>query len=490
MIPERPQIEHMNDVEAETSTVSTISIISIKNVNEERVSSPIPNILQRRNIAWEDNDNSNANPPNHENIDLSLEEQRQQNEVKANSRLRNLENIVLNIPTQVSWGKGLLYIAGSIIASVFCTIPFSALFPLHNHIFQPEYWYETIYTGYVFGSLLISIYATFVTDDLMNIQRKNKINGVILLFFTIWVVRSSLKTLLYFIWSIYLQYPFPMPLMGLIIVIASNLFCLLALWFQYPISWRKDPMFLDRFGCFVLLGLYLLGTALLYNVMGRLLLKSRDSYQPLVACTLPLLFKLHINVSTKLCVPVANGDPIRTKIVTVFWAMTHYSMFITIILGSITTFATGCTLMAIKLIMDISICLKIIWRRRNNPDINYPITLLQKLVLNEIMQFTVPLAYMLSLLVAYNGKNASLMGGIGSDMWQYNKIENINETLTSMLLFFFTDLISVLICSTLLWVTSRINFFKVVCFILNEFGLIFSILIGIMVSMVSFVKWP
>ena len=121
-------------------------------------------------------------------------------------------------------------------------------------------------------------------------------------------------------------------------------------------------------------------------------------------------------------------------------------------------------------------------------DISDPVRLLQKLALNEIIQFVVPLAYMLSLIVAYNGKNASLMGGIGSDMWQYEKIEDINETLTRMLWFFLTDLTSMVVCSTLLWVTCEINFFKVVCFILNEFGLVLSILIGFSVSMVSSVK--
>ena len=390
------------------------------------------------------------------------------------------------MPVYISWEKGIFYTAGTTVASVLCVLPYSSIFTLHNHILQPEYWYETMYTAYIFGGLLVSMVLICMTDELLNVNRQNKLKRVVVLFLTIWTVKSSVKATIYLVWSALLQYPFPMPFMGLLVMIISNTIALLAIWFQFPTSWRENSMFLRRFGSVVMVTLYTLLAISLYNVIGRMLLRFRWSYQPVIACILPAMVRFNVKFVNKLAAPASNGDLVRTNIVSTFMTKTHYTVYITVILGSITTFATGCTLLMLKLTMDIWICLQIIWIKRKTPeDKTEAIRLLQKLALNEMIEFIVPLAFMLSFLVAFNGKNASLMGGIGSSMWQYNKVDDISEALFKMMIFFVTDLTSVVVCSTLLWFVCKINFFKAVFLILNEFGLVFCILVGFFVSVVS-----
>ena len=513
MKPEEPNIDniYLEDVETLPGSIGEVEstsnhernmapIFTIKYVKQEPVLSPIPSIHERRPtsvrinipdrprrfIAWEEDSSSNTNNSNQRIVDLDLDEQRMENEGNLISRQRDLENIVSNMPIHVNWEKGVFYTTGTIVASVLCILPYSSIFPLHNHILQPEYWYETIYTAYIFGGFLLSTVLICIIDNVLNVNHSNKFKRVILVFLAIWIVRSSVKATIYFVWTVLLHYPFPMPFMGLLVMIISNGIALLAIWFRFPSSWRENPMFLSRFGKFVWATLYFLLTTSIYNVMGRLPLKFRLTYQPVIACVLPAMIKLNVNIVNKLVSPASNGDLMRTNIVATFLTKTHYTVYITVILGSITTFATGCTLMMIKLTMDTLICLQIIWTKRKNPDDkNETIRLLQKLVLNEIIEFIVPLAFMLSFLVAFNGKNASLMGGIGSSMWQYNKVDDITDALKKMMIFFVTDLTSVVVCSTLLWFVCKINFFKAVFLLLNEFGMVFCILVGFHVSSVS-----
>ena len=124
--------------------------------------------LQRSNIAGIENAHSNTDDINQEDIALTLAEQRIKNEGNAVARSRGLEDIIFNRLTNISWWKGLSCIPSAIVASIFCTLPFSSIFPKHNHIIHPEYWYEPIYSDYIFAALLHSIVHNLLIDNLLN----------------------------------------------------------------------------------------------------------------------------------------------------------------------------------------------------------------------------------------------------------------------------------------------------------------------------------
>ena len=478
------------------------SIYIIGNAKVEPISQPIPrisspiirgpiitsykDILQRRHIAWEENESSNKDNENQKDIHSTLEDQKIHNEGVAISRKRDFESIVANMPIRIFWGKGILYTIGAIVAGVLCTLPHSLLFPLHNHVLHPEYWYTPIYSGHILNGLLMSVVYNFCVDSYLNIIRPNKLKAIIIVFMINWVGRSSIRTAIYVIWSVLLEYPFPMPFMGFIIMAFTQIITMLATWFQFPRIWRENHTFSKSFGYFVASQLYSTFAISIYSAVGFILLKVSSPFQPIVACILPLLLKINVKIYNKILIPASNGDTFQTSFVGTFIVTITYTLDITVKLGSITTFATGCTLMVLKLLMDFWICFKIFQAKRKMPeDTNNSIKFLQKLVLNEIVEFICPASFMLSFLVAYNGKNAHLMGGIGSSMWQYNEIEDVYATLGMMMMFFVTDFSSVVVCSLLLWAYCKINFFKAVFQIIDEFGLLFVVLVGYIVNMVS-----
>ena len=154
------------------------SIYIIGNAKVEPISQPIPrisspiirgpiitsykDILQRRHIAWEENESSNKDNENQKDIHSTLEDQKIHNEGVAISRKRDFESIVANMPIRIFWGKGILYTIGAIVAGVLCTLPHSLLFPLHNHVLHPEYWYTPIYSGHILNGLLMSVVYNFI----------------------------------------------------------------------------------------------------------------------------------------------------------------------------------------------------------------------------------------------------------------------------------------------------------------------------------------
>ena len=83
-----------------------------------------------------------------------------------------------------------------------------------------------------------------------------------------------------------------------------------------------------------------------------------------------------------------------------------------------------------NLFINISMCCKIVnLKKMKHADIDSQIELLQGLVINEMIELVLPLAYSICLLAAYFGPNAEKIGNIGSDYWQYSSIEDINHIL-------------------------------------------------------------
>ena len=120
--------------------------------------------------------------------------------------------------------------------------------------------------------------------------------------------------------------------------------------------------------------------------------------------------------------------------------------------------------------------MKIVYLKKKKPDNNDKIvSLLQELVINEMVEFMVPLAYLTGLLFCYFGTNAELIGNIGSVYWQYKPIEDLGHTVKYVMMFFFVDLGSLIVSTVVLWKCCEINIFRAYSEIQKEFGWTFMI---------------
>ena len=124
-------------------------------------------------------------------------------------------------------------------------------------------------------------------------------------------------------------------------------------------------------------------------------------------------------------------------------------------------------------------------RKRNPENTKEVIDLIQGLVLVEMVEFIVPLSYLVCFITAYYGPNAHLMGNIRNAYWQYIVVEDVDQTISNIFLFFFIDLLSVITCLLMLWCSCRINLLKAYTALQNEFGLVFLVTLVFYTTTVS-----
>ena len=129
------------------------------------------------------------------------------------------------------------------------------------------------------------------------------------------------------------------------------------------------------------------------------------------------------------------------------------------------------TQMGFDFAYNVYICLRIVWINKYRPDDrDNQMKLLQELSTNELIEFTIPLVFILSTLVGYYGPNTKYLLNIGATIWHSTPIENIKDSVTAILIFFVVDFCSTIITAIMLWVFCKINLFKAFVVLMQEYG--------------------
>ena len=110
------------------------------------------------------------------------------------------------------------------------------------------------------------------------------------------------------------------------------------------------------------------------------------------------------------------------------------------------------------------------FRKKDATNIEKQVELLQDLMVNEIVEFVVPLSYLICFIIAYYGPNANLIGNVRSSQWQFVAVEDFEHTIGIIAIFFFVDLGSVLVSSLILWNFCQIKLWNVYIVVQKEFG--------------------
>ena len=77
--------------------------------------------------------------------------------------------------------------------------------------------------------------------------------------------------------------------------------------------------------------------------------------------------------------------------------------------------------------------------------------MISKLILIELLEVLVPVSYVITVLIAYYGPNAEILGNIKNDYWQYEAIDDIWESVRVVLVMFIFDGCSAIIAGFMLW---------------------------------------
>ena len=415
----------------------------------------------------------------HQNNDPELkaiETERKQATIQCDRRRNLFLQILSNTSLENSNSPNYaIYGCGCIFAALIPTI-LIAIIPFHDVIKKPDYWYEFPLVGTLIllptwiGSILFKS-SCFINVRLLKRHRIFQ-KLYVMAFSVFWTLQGAA----FIVWTKIANYQYPFPFNGFISTYIVTAASYLGLILQFPPKMRKVVHMKNRLQSLVVAMVCSQYLVILYLPIIKMMLLFPVNYQWMVALAFPLLREFNIWMTFQFAKRSCNGDAKSAEIVTNHSMCTSHALALSFVFGSIATIEASAVIIGIDFLINIFICLRIVYLKKKKPDDNDKIvSLFQELVINEMVEFMVPLAYLASLLFCYFGPNAELIGNVGSAYWHYTPIEDLEHTIKYVMMFFFVDLGSFIVSAVVLWKFCKINIYWAYGEIQKEFGWTFMI---------------
>ena len=357
------------------------------------------------------------------------------------------------------------------------------LMPAHNVITNPEFWYEVI----LHSILLIFVQASLTiirAQMVFSCFNKNMLKKTLDLGCTHLFTTAILFCMIHLIWTTFLGYFEPFPFKCFLAFYTSFFIMLIRLWHLFPKVKRTDPIFLKRQNAFIY---YLLWSSLVtfqLHGIGKMFDLVPLNFQWMLAIIVPLIKHMNDYVIGKLISKAATFDNIvDTKLLGKITTGLMFSFWIAVFLATSATQVTGYVLLSINFVMNLILCIQAIkWHKKLSSNgvmttINHSLKneALTELILNEVVEFMVPVAFIGSFAIAFYGPNHGILGNVGCDYWSFQKVENLNVLFTPLLVMTTIDCGSVIISGTLLWKHCRINVFLEYCETIKKYWVVLAL---------------
>ena len=383
---------------------------------------------------------------------------------------------------RISWMDAIVPLVIALFGVV-STTPYTLL-PYHDLVLYPSYWYEILFPGTLIDTINFTSSWLFAASY-MNLEYLSPARNAT--YICLVGIPSSLFFLLtsYYVWTNVLSYHYPIPLLGSVFTFLRKSFSIIVMWFYLPIEWRKNNNIKNRMKYWILHDTIEMITMLVYALIVQITKHSSDQYQPIAALMLPAWREGYTWISQKLLSRISNGDNSGARMIWKFYVYVSYAVNLCVVLGSVATDTTTLVLIGVDYCYNVWLCLKIIRIKRQHPNrIDEQIELLQDLALCELVEFLAPLGFLLTLIGAYYVPNSHLFGNIGNGYWAFEAIQNINEYLIKVTIFFLIDFSSTVATAIVLRFSCKINLCNALVELQTEFLARFCFILGLVLMMV------
>ena len=370
------------------------------------------------------------------------------------------------------------------------------LLPQHNVITSPQYWYEGMITG------CLSFVVSLTLDTLIALKFYFKIGYIISirLFLNLYIAAAIAAvityTLSYLIWTTILGYYFPMPYM-LFLGYIQFLVQYLTLYFLFPKHLLTEREFQKKVLAFIFSRFLVMFVDTQYK-MSTFLFTSLDlKLQWILAFLLPFLREFNFQIMNKIMIQFPGIDDDDVSAAIVIGMNTFHAVYVAVKIGHTATQITSYLILAMDFILNLYGCHGIIALHRsivprnltnNSSTVRKINRRLLKLVLIEILEVTIPISYIATVLIAYYGPNAELLGNIRSDYWQYTPIEDIGNVVSAVLSMFTIDLCSAIIAGIALYKICLIHFPRQACAAMKTYWPVIAVNLANYINYVSIRK--
>ena len=186
-----------------------------------------------------------------------------------------------------------------ILLSTFFSITMT-LWPQHNVIEDPKYWYEcmlVIATGYAPIAAANIVFSSFYC---MGLELKRVIKPLLFVYISGATITILLSCLLYVIWIFAVDSIYPMPFQGYLVGFFTWHLMTISLWFQIPNTWRKNYLVRKRFKYAILLLFVISATEVAYKIVRKIFLVIPSDYQWSLFIVLIIIRELHAKILSSL----------------------------------------------------------------------------------------------------------------------------------------------------------------------------------------------
>ena len=358
------------------------------------------------------------------------------------------------------------------------------LWPQHNVILQPEYWYESLGI-WIFGhTMAVAVSDIFERNVIMKSKQIMSIKLLMQHFIIIASGYILVYVTTYILWVKILQYCHPMPFAGLFCyTLEYFVFWPTSFWLLFPSdvrsgngsSYRKKILW---FTCLMMLRC-LLATS--YTKVTILFQFEQDYMQPngllagILGVFLPLVKKFNVWWHRKISFKVFGTENEFVGFGSIIVVGYLHSFSLALLLGS--SEINGSTYTKYLIMFSDSIfntwtLLSILRLHSKNSDVTNKLrdNALKCLALKEFLEILVPIVYICSFIIAYYGPNASIIGNVKNDYWQFEKVENLVKKFENVLILLAIESCRGLLFGMILWHYYRLNMFAAYCYIVRQYG--------------------
>ena len=404
-----------------------------------------------------------------------------------------LTNILSKQYMKVSYWNG-IHIFQVLAICVLFSSPLT-LIPMYDQIRFPEYWWQSIYT--INLSFTLSLVLVTIQECKTVFKDKFKISYCVFIRSYVLVMITGIiqYCVFYKIWTGVLGNPHPIPFVGLSGYF-MYLITIISVWLQFPRGFRSQKLIQKRFKAYFLYFLWCAFTTVQYTSSTILLRMLPMEIQWLTAVWLLILRELNTMVLSKLIRRAVGTHDEESETTAIIYINCQHAFYVAIAISSTATEATAYVLLIADFASNIYNSYKIIRIDRKITPQNFDNEKTKKerdkevsmLVLIEIMEILVPLAYAITFVLAYYGPNSKILGNVQNDYWQFQEIRDVEQFLGSLSQMFVIDLMSAVLGGILLKKFCSINVLQEGCKIISVYWPVITLKFVQRINMVSLIS--
>ena len=373
------------------------------------------------------------------------------------------------------------YISSVIFVSC-ATFVVMTVVPTTDIIRFPEYWWELM-VQWSFGyHLMRLIFYSVHCRAVLNYPNISSPRSMLTLFIFSAATLIIYSCVVHLIWTTYLGYYEPMALNVYLEGLIGRAALMVAVWYQFPTTWRNDPNKRRQLKYYFFYWTFEL--SLIYHLSGFLIFilpNIPNEYKPYIVALVLILWREGIAfVMSALIRKAASGDQseeLTEKAVAIMNIQVasryHFHVFLlcTYFSSDIMTF---CLLGGDLVFVLVTIAKIFRLKRKDNPTSHQTTEtreLITELITTEFIENMMPILFMITFTLTYNGPNAYHMEGMRYSYWQQPPVKDLVTLFYPTSFIFFGFDLLVLICSAIfLYFACNVNMIKEAKMVLKNFG--------------------